>query len=202
MPGKFLPITSSVAILLCVWSLLAGCQARTTEPTTTEPASEGMPETVALGVVEPTETIAPTATTEPRETAVPPTSTSEPTLIPEPFTNPVIILKRSGGFAGLEDTYMIYADGRAEGSETNNNPVSTEHLAQILTEAEAGGFFDLKDQYIDTGHCCDFFNYEVTLNLADGRSHTITTIEQTPSMPSIVEQIIQEINVLLFSSDG
>lgn len=117
---------------------------------------------------------------------------------PDPFTGPVIILKRSGGFAGLEDQWNIYADGSVEGAPTTENPLSTEHIAKILADAEAGGFFDLNDEYIDENHCCDFFNYEVTLNLPDGRSKTITTVEQTPSQPPILAQTIQELNFLLF----
>ena len=123
-------------------------------------------------------------------------------MVPEAATTttgPLIIFKRSGGFAGLEDQWIIYADGSVEGGSATEDPLSADHIAQILADAEAGGFFDLKDQYIDVGHCCDFFNYEVTLNLPDGRSHTVTTVEQTPGMPPVLAQLIQELNGLLVS---
>ncbi len=184
---------------LLLW--LVACNVAETEPTAEETANDNTPPTVALEAVVPTETpIIPTATAEPTETAVPPTPTEEQVLTSdlEAFTGPVIILKRSGGFAGLEDQWAIYADGRVEGSNTAQSPLSTEHIAKILADAETGGFFNLKNEYIDPGHCCDFFNYEVTLTLADGRSHTIITVEQTPGQPDILAQTILELNFLLF----
>lgn len=183
-----------IIIFLLVW--LVGCNAAGTEPTTEEATDNATPTSMALAAVEPTET--PEPTMEP--TAVRPTPTEEPDMSTEleSFTGPVIILKRSGGFAGLEDQWTIYADGTVEGAPTTENPVSTEHIAQILRDADAGGFFELNDNYVDEGHCCDFFNYEVTLNLPDGRSQTITTVEQTPSQPPILAQTIQELNFLLF----
>ena len=188
-------------ILFFILFWLTACNAAGTEPTQDEVSQEA-PTEAALEAVEPTATTAPTIapTMTPTETAVRPTPTEEPTMIPEPqpFTDPVIILKRSGGFAGLEDQWVIYLDGRVEGTSPTKNPLSTDHIAQILADADAGGFFDLKDQYIDEGHCCDFFNYEVTLTLPDGRSQTITTVEQTPSQPPILAQTILELNMLLF----
>ena len=191
-----------ILFFLLLW--VTGCNANGTEPTSEETTSDDTPTSVALEAIEPTETVEPIVTTEPTTeptaTAVRPTPTEEPTMASqlEGFTDPVIILKRSGGFAGLEDQWTIYADGTVEGAATTENPLSTEHIAQILADAEAGGFFDLNNQYIDEGHCCDFFNYEVTLNLPDGRSQTITTVEQTPSQPDILAQTILELNFLLF----
>ena len=193
---KQLPL---MILFLLLW--LAACNAAGTEPTVEEMTSDNVPTTVALEVVVPIETpIIPTATVELTETAVRPTPTEEQVMTSalEAFTGPVIILKRSGGFAGLEDQWTIYADGRVEGAATAENPLATEHITKILAEAEAGGFFNLKNEYIDPGHCCDFFNYEVTLNLADGRSHTIITVEQTPKQPEILAQTILELNFLLF----
>ena len=185
-----------IMLFFLLWTTACGSGeiASTIEPV----AGAVTPTNTALEAVQPTGTAAPTA--EPTEAAVRPTPTEEPLMTSEstPFTGPVIILKRSGGFAGLEDEWTIYADGRVEGSPTTEDPLSTEHIAQILTDAETGGFFSLEDEYIDEGHCCDFFNYEVTINLADGRSHTITTMEQTPSMPPVLAQVIQELNFLLF----
>jgi hypothetical protein len=55
----------------------------------------------------------------------------------------------------------------------------------------------MKNEYIDKDHCCDFYNYEVTIQAQDGRSNTITTAEQTPSLPPELAQLIQDINNLL-----
>ena len=186
-----------ILILFFLLPWIVGCNAVGTESTTVGITNDDAPTSVALGAIEPTEATTPI---EPTKTVVRPTPTEASTMTSDPdsLTGPVIILKRSGGYAGLEDQWAIYADGRVEGSATTENPLSTEHIAEILAEAEGGGFFNLNDQYIDKGHCCDFFNYEVTLNLADGRSHTIITVEQTPSIPPILAQTIQELNFLLF----
>ena len=186
-------LTLIIALFLL---LLAGCNAAGNEPTAEETVSEPTPTTGALEEIEPTETPVPT------EAPIRPTPTEETTMIPEASTGPVIIVKRSGGLAGLEDQWTIYADGTVEGAITTENPLSTELIAGIVTKAETGGFFDLEDEYIDDGHCCDFFNYEVTINLADGRSKTITTVEQTPSQPPILTEIINDINFLLFHEEA
>lgn len=164
-----------------------------------EPASEGAAD-VATATNTALEGVVPTDTAEPTEAAARPTPTEEATMTSEPIasTGPVIILKRSGGFAGLEDQWTIYADGKVEGAPTTESPLSTDQIAQILADAEAGGFFELDNEYIDKNHCCDFFNYEVTINLPDGRSQTVTTVEQTPSMPPVLAEVIQELNFLLF----
>jgi hypothetical protein len=171
-------------ITLILFLLASACNSGQLEPTTATVTANATATETALEAVEPT------------ETTVPPTEPIEPAVT---TTDPVIIFKRTGGFAGLEDQWIIYADGRVEDGAATAESLSPDQIAQILADAEAGGFFDLKDQYIDQNHCCDFFNYEVTLNLADGRSHTVATVEQTPGMPPVLAQLIQELNELLVS---
>jgi hypothetical protein len=42
----------------------------------------------------------------------------------------------------------------------------------------------------------------LTLVAEDGRSHTVTTVEQTPGMPNILKQTIDAINLLLFFEEA
>jgi hypothetical protein len=181
--------------------VLVGCQAVEPSAAPTEPA---VVETEEVAVMA-------TATTEPtaEPTAVPvvPTRVTVPTNTPEPTSElmenqPVIIYKQSGGFAGIEQEWRIFASGLYEGAPATRRTLPAEKIAQILADARAGGFFELDDSYIDEGHCCDFFNLEVTLVAEDGRSHTVTTMEQTPGMPEILKQTIDAINLLLFFEEA
>lgn len=166
----------------CLW--LVGCN-----PAGAEPTAEVSDEA----------TVMPETAEDPTATAVPATPTEE-NVSPETADDPnqaVIIFKRTGGFAGREDEWTIYADGHVDGSEGARGPLTTDELDQILAEADNIGFFEMKNEYIDKDHCCDFYNYEVTIQAPDGRSNTITTAEQTPSLPPELAQLIQDINNLL-----
>jgi hypothetical protein len=190
-----------LTLLIVLLLLLAtACSSSGGEPTTEDMTDRATPTETALEPVEPTATTA--SVGEMTETAAASTPTEESAIVPESvatMTDPAIIFKRSGGIAGLEDEWIIYADGTVEGGLAAEGSLSTEQITQILADAEANGFFDLKDEYIDKNHCCDFFNYEVTLNLPDGRSHTDITAEQTPGMPPFLAQLIQELNDLVVS---
>jgi hypothetical protein len=183
--------------------LATACNSGQPGPAAETVTANATPTGTALEPVEPAATTTPTA--EPAATALSPAPTEAPTMVPEsitPSSDPLIIFKRSGGFAGLEDQWIIYPDGRVEGGGATQEAIPADQIAQILADAEAGGFFNLKDQYIDVGHCCDFFNYEITISLPDGRSHTVATAEQTPGMPPVLAQLIQELNDLLVSGGG
>ena len=122
-----------------------------------------------------------------------------PTLAPTATfaPNTAVIFKRSGGLAGLEETWTIFTDGRVETNSATQPELSTDAVAQLLNSLETAGFFELDERYLPDDTCCDRFLYEVTAVQGSNR-HTVTTLEATPDMPEALQQTLRLIQTALF----
>ncbi|MFQ5420276.1 MAG: protealysin inhibitor emfourin [Anaerolineae bacterium] len=89
----------------------------------------------------------------------------------------VITLHRSGGFAGLDETWQIGTDGwlRDEQNEALGR-VSDQTLVALAAQVDQADFFNLAPDYLPKDTCCDRFFYTVTVN--DGsRTHSVNTMD-------------------------
>lgn len=154
------------------------------------------------------ETVQPTATED--ATAVP-TTTSTPSVLaceslPEVTTegesgvtvpeNAVAVFQKTGGFAGVMETTVIYADGFIENDQGESYQASPQEIESLVTTATAAGFFDLNRNYIPEGYCCDFFNYSLTIRDCD-QANTVMTADQAPGTPAELWQIIDTVQSLI-----
>ncbi|RMH01239.1 MAG: hypothetical protein D6706_02185 [Chloroflexi bacterium] len=129
----------------------------------------------------------------PRETAVPqPTHTHPP--------NTTIVFHRTGGFAGLDETWRIFADGRISTPAGQEKEVSPEQVAQLVTHLEQAGFFELAPAYLPDDPCCDRFFYEITL-ITPEQQHTVRTVDGTPDLPPALTLAIEEISTFITTMD-
>lgn len=94
----------------------------------------------------------------------------------------VLILQRSGGFAGVSEQWTIYADGVVEANDGRRWQAAPEEVARLVAEIEQLGFFELDSRYVPLDTCCDRFTYELTVRSGE-RSHTVTVLEATPDAP-------------------
>jgi len=113
----------------------------------------------------------------------------EPIDLTETVDNddPVIIYSQSGGFAGLERVWNIYADGRIENSAGELvGMAEPEEITAVLLLADEVGFYELDDAYLDkNATCCDLITY--TLTVTDGeQSKTVVTRDMSPRPPAFV----------------
>jgi hypothetical protein len=131
---------------------------------------------------------------EPELTATPaPTATVAP--------NVAVIFKRSGGFAGVNEGWTIFTDGRIETNSSNQPQLSAEEVEQLLNSLESAGFFELEGSYLPEDTCCDRFFYEVTA-VHNSTYHTVRTLEATPDMPEALQQALRLIQTALFDNNN
>lgn len=182
--------------LLVVVTFLAACGNPELEPTSALlPVTEVGPSSdISTPTVEPTRTTRPsdTPTTAVAElTEVYPTSPVEtPTGSAQTAGEPVIILQQEGGYAGVMQTWAIYADGHILTEQNSSCRAEPESISDLQTMAEESGFFEMSFTQA-SAICCDFFTYTLTIQSGD-MVNTVVVSEGDPKMP-------QELRELLFS---
>jgi hypothetical protein len=95
---------------------------------------------------------------------LPPDDTSEDS--PEENGKPVIIFHQEGGYAGVDLTWSIYANGlivTPEGEEISVAPAVVDELLKII---EQTGFFEFV-QPKPSNICCDFFTFTLAVTNGD-----------------------------------
>jgi hypothetical protein len=140
------------------------------------------------------------ATTTPNPTQAPLASPSV-----SPLTSPLmpgealIVYHRSGGIAGLDETWLIYPDGRVQyqgGLAGQAKQLTANQLNRLIEQVRASNFFQLKDSYVPADTCCDRFLYEITVSL-DGRVKTVRTLQAEPDVPATLGNLPADINSIL-----
>jgi hypothetical protein len=107
-----------------------------------------------------------------------------------------IELRKTGGFAGVDESWQIASDGRITTSEGKTGQVSTSDLNAAVEQLAAAGFFDLKDSYVPQDTCCDRFTYQLTVTV-DGKPHSVTILEAAPETPDQFWKALEVVNALL-----
>lgn len=108
----------------------------------------------------------------------------------------LIIFSRSGGLAGVDEEWRIYADGRINDKLGQKLQVSATTVDRLWFSIRDSGFFAFAETYLPKDSCCDRFTYVITVRDGDNE-HTVTTIDQAPSAPQELFDIIQSLNTLL-----
>ena len=108
----------------------------------------------------------------------------------------VIILRRSGGLAGVSDEWTIYADGRIVAGDQTEQQVTPDQVSLLLAGIEALGFFDLEDSYGRGSTCNDCFTYELTVRSGE-QVKTVTAVDGAADTPAELLQIVQMITGLV-----
>lgn len=109
----------------------------------------------------------------------------------------VINYQRSGGFAGVDERWFIYSDGRVEGRDLTTGNVGTQAVADLLELIEEEGFFSFEERYFPQSLCCDRFTYRIVV-FTEGKGKVVTAMDGADA-PEGLWQIIGELNRLTFS---
>ncbi|MBN1147242.1 MAG: hypothetical protein JXA78_08300 [Anaerolineales bacterium] len=104
----------------------------------------------------------------------------------------VIVYRRSGGFAGLDEEWTIYADGRVTSKDGRQWQASPEQASDLIVQIEALGFFEIKADPIPLIPCCDRFYYELTM-VSGEQAHTIATYDGAPATPPGLWQAMEAV---------
>ena len=114
--------------------------------------------------------------------------------------NPLIVFRRSGGFTGVSESWVIYEDGQVAyreemKGESATREIESLELAGLLALIEEKGFFSFNDSYMPQDICCDRLSYEITV-FKDGQGKMVTTMDGAEA-PEGLWTIIGELNRLL-----
>jgi hypothetical protein len=101
-----------------------------------------------------------------------------------PTDQPLVILERSGGFAGVTEAIVVYGDGTVVmDGETGRVGGGATAAADLIRQIEATGIYDLKTgKYLAANPCCDRFTYELTL-VKEGQKYQYVTMDGAENVP-------------------
>jgi hypothetical protein len=117
--------------------------------------------------------------------------------------NPVIIIARSGGFAGVSEQWSFYSDGHvmkdaADKSQTGETlTVDSAEITSLLEELKSNGFFQMKASSGIGGmsNCKDCFTYQLTAT-SDGVTNTISFQDDSGSDTDAIRNITNQLIAL------
>jgi hypothetical protein len=135
-------------------------------------------------------TAEPTATEEPAPTDTP-ESESTPELnesFPDDFEFPegsVIVFTKTGGFAGFNDIWVIYEDGRVTLNGEDKTALTSEEVDTLIEDLDELGFFEMEYLTKPGEFCCDFFEYTLAVQSEDKQNY-ISFSEGDESLPASI----------------
>jgi hypothetical protein len=115
---------------------------------------------------------------------------------PGAVSDAVVIYGRSGGFAGLQQEWTIYPDGRIEFPDGSQKQVDAAQAQALFDTIQTANFQSLNAAYLPEDTCCDLFTYTVTLQTGDEK-YTVTTMDEAPDVPIELTAVLQTINQLI-----
>jgi hypothetical protein len=170
--------------IIVVLSLLSACQ----------------PTTASTPAPPPTPTPAPTSTPAPKPIPSPGTGEDE-TADAAPRTELVIVYGRSGGLAGIAETWEIYAGGGivfTRGDEETELQIASEEVEALLAELAALRVFDAEAQeppLLGTG--ADRITYSLEVYREPGKPQTITMVDGASDLPEGVQDAFKAVDDLI-----
>ncbi len=171
--------------IIGVLSLLTACQ----------------PTTASTPAPPPTPTPAPTSTPppEPAPSPGPAEVTGDADAAPRPEL--AIVYGRSGGLAGIAETWEIYAGGGivfTRGDEVTELQIASEEVEALLAEFAALRVFDAEAQeppLLGTG--ADRITYSLEVYREAGKPQTITMVDGMSDLPDGVADAFKAVDDLL-----
>lgn len=108
----------------------------------------------------------------------------------------VISYQRIGGIAGLDETWLIYADGRIVDPQGREQRVEPEQVQRLLENLNATGFFALDPAYQPENPCCDRFTYILTVRYQTG-ANRMTAVDGVESVPPQLWTCLEKVYAFL-----
>jgi hypothetical protein len=118
---------------------------------------------------------------------------------PTPASGLFIRYHRSGGIAGVDETWLFYADGRVEYSGRGQGHavrLSANQINALMAAARSPEVAALNESYVPANSCCDRFLYEITL-VVDGQTKTVRTLDAAPDQPPALTNLLDAIDMAL-----
>ncbi|PJC22738.1 hypothetical protein COV28_02930 [candidate division WWE3 bacterium CG10_big_fil_rev_8_21_14_0_10_48_23] len=115
----------------------------------------------------------------------------------------VINYQKSGGFAGVDERWLIYDNGLIEGRDLTTGDrgrawtgnIGAQAVADLLKLIEKEGFFSFEERYFPQNLCCDRFTYRIVV-FGEGKGTAVTVMDGADA-PEGLWRIIGEINTII-----
>jgi hypothetical protein len=108
----------------------------------------------------------------------------------------VLSYQRSGGFAGIEERWIVYADGHIQDSQGNEWYAPVDMIQELLQTIDGLEYFSLHSSYLTKNTCCDRFIYQLIVQYG-GKTHQVVTIDANEDTPEALKQILVEVQSFL-----
>ena len=194
-------------------TLLAACGGSPASTGGAAPASAPAAPTRPAAPTQPPEATAPPAVPTQPPAATAPAPTTVPTAPPAAATavrpgsgdaevpagemqGVMVIFKRTGGIAGIEETLTVYEDGRVAlvGRDSESTvQVAPDELSELRRLLATPEFAALDGRYPALG--ADLFTYTITTSTG-GRPRTVVTMDGAKN-PPILDQVLAELGKLM-----
>lgn len=110
-----------------------------------------------------------------------------------PASNVAIQVHRTGGIAGVNDTWLIYGDGRVEYSGAGSSQSKQLTPDQMSTlNAAVRDVLAMPGAYTAKDACCDRFVYDITI-MSDGQTKSVHTVDAASDEPQPVTNLMAAI---------
>ena len=111
----------------------------------------------------------------------------------------VISYSRSGGFAGVEEEWFIYPDGRVAMTEGGTQQMTAEQVNELLAGLQEAGFFTSPGYSSPPGVCADCFTYTLAVE-KDGQVYTAQVLDSDQQVPQAVRDALALVTQFLMIS--
>jgi hypothetical protein len=112
----------------------------------------------------------------------------------------VLIYTRSGGIAGVDETYEFYTDGHirvTKSGQVSELRVADDEVTALLAELEAAGVFELPAQSKLPGVGADLMHHTLTIPQQEGKPMTVSMTDGSADLPDGVRDAFKTVNDLL-----
>ena len=110
-----------------------------------------------------------------------------------------LIYNRSGGLAGMNQTWTLYSDGRMLDDQDQPVKVSSDRISALVAEINQVDFFSYSDDYGKSSTCNDCFTTKLSFT-KDGQTKTILIVEDgSTQIPNQLQTLVQNMSEILNS---
>jgi len=117
---------------------------------------------------------------------------------PAAESNILIELRRTGGFAGVDERLQVYRDGKAvveTKKERKEFDIPESQLAAITKAIEQVEWDSLRKEYVPENTCCDLLTFEITYFAPNGQKYSVRMMSN--SIPEDLMPVLEQLGVLL-----
>lgn len=108
----------------------------------------------------------------------------------------VLVYRRTGGFAGVDESWTVYEDGRVVDAAGKEAAVDVTALADVIAEARLSGFFDLQLAVDRKSVCADCFTYQLELSVGEQRN-AVAFKDAQEDVPEAIWNLLASVQALV-----